>query len=71
MPCPGRPQSPAADFEQVANKKQRDTARDDAEVKKKKEDNEAAGEENGAPEAGNAAGPVDLLAAEEDEDVIF
>jgi V-type H+-transporting ATPase subunit D len=40
-------------------------------MKKKREDIEARGEENVAPEAEDSAGPTDLLAAAEDEDVIF
>ncbi|KAJ0168750.1 V-type proton ATPase subunit D [Colletotrichum tanaceti] len=51
-------------LKKVANKKQRDTAATDAEIKAKK----AA---NAAEERGDAPGPTDLLAAEEDNDVIF
>ena len=40
-------------------------------MKKKKEEIAARGEENVAPEPEEATGPSDLLAAEEDEDVIF
>ncbi|KAL2200622.1 ATP synthase subunit D-domain-containing protein [Corynascus similis CBS 632.67] len=58
-------------LKKVANKKHRDTAAADAETKKKKEDAEAAGEENVAPESEETSGPADLLAAEEDDDVIF
>ncbi|GKT69786.1 V-type D subunit ATP synthase [Colletotrichum tofieldiae] len=50
-------------LKKVANKKQRDTAAADAEIKAKK----AA---NAAEERGDS-GPNDLLAAEEDNDVIF
>ena len=55
---------------QVANKKQRDNVAADAERKQRSEDLDLAAREaeNEAPEA---AGPADLLAAEEDEDVIF
>jgi V-type H+-transporting ATPase subunit D len=60
-----------ADPVQVANKKQRDNAAADAERKQRKEELAARGEENEAPEPEQAAGPTDLLAAEEDEDVIF
>lgn len=49
---------------QVAGKKQRDTAAADAEIKAKK----AA---RAAEEKGDTSGPGDLLAAEEDNDVIF
>jgi V-type H+-transporting ATPase subunit D len=64
----------------VANKKQRDTAAADAEMKQRKEDQAAkdlaakeAGVENEAPKPEPEAddGPTDMLAAEEDEDVIF
>jgi V-type H+-transporting ATPase subunit D len=40
-------------------------------LKRKKEDLEAQGAENEAPTAEDAAGPTDMLAADEDEDVIF
>jgi V-type H+-transporting ATPase subunit D len=53
---------------QVANKKQKDIAASDAEMKKKREAAQAGNQENQAPED---SGPTDLLAAEEDEDVIF
>jgi hypothetical protein len=45
----------------------------DAEMKAKREAKAALELENGAPEevADATAGPTDLLAAEEDEDVIF
>lgn len=49
---------------QVAGKKQRDTAAADAEIKAKK----AA---RAAEEKGDTSGPGDLLATEEDNDVIF
>jgi len=60
----------------VANKKQRDNAAQDAEMKAKREAKAAAkaalDQENQEPEeAQDTAGPTDLLAAEEDEDVIF
>jgi V-type H+-transporting ATPase subunit D len=58
---------------QVANKKQKDSAAADAEMKKRREDQAAdqaaRDQENQAPE--DTSGPTDLLAAEEDEDVIF
>jgi V-type H+-transporting ATPase subunit D len=54
--------------EQVANKKQKDNAASDAEMKKRRED-QARDQENQAPD--DNSGPSDLLAAEEDEDVIF
>lgn len=54
---------------QVANKKQKDNAASDAEMKRRKEEKAAQGQENQAPE--DTSGPTDLLAAEEDEDVIF
>jgi len=51
---------------QVANKKQRDTAALDEELKKKKDQNgETAGSEQAPAE------PADLLKSVEDEDVIF
>jgi V-type H+-transporting ATPase subunit D len=56
-------------LKKVANKKQRDTAAADAEMKARRQaqaDNEGASEKK--PD--NAA-PTDILAAEEDEDVIF
>lgn len=57
---------------QVANKKQRDNAALDAELKAKREAKEAQDKEDEASGAQDAtAGPVDLLAAEDDEDVIF
>ncbi len=54
---------------QVANKKQKDNAASDAEMKKKREDKQARDQENQVPE--DTSGPSNLLAAEEDEDVIF
>lgn len=56
--------------DKVANKKQRDTAAADAEMKAKRE---AQAEKEGASleKAQDGAGSTDLLAAEEDEDVIF
>ncbi|KAJ4419005.1 H(+)-transporting V1 sector ATPase subunit D [Gnomoniopsis sp. IMI 355080] len=53
-------------LKKVANKKQRDTAAQDAEMKAKKE--AKAGKENGG---GQDTGPSDLLAAGEEDDVIF
>ncbi len=60
---------------QVANKKQRDIAAQDAEMKQKRLEAAARQEngennENNAPEEGDSA-PADILAAEEDNDVIF
>ncbi|KAL1871705.1 hypothetical protein VTK73DRAFT_1926 [Phialemonium thermophilum] len=55
-------------LKKVANKKQRDNAADDEEMQKRKEALVAADQENKVPEK---SGPADLLAAEEDEDVIF
>jgi V-type H+-transporting ATPase subunit D len=52
---------------QVANKKQRDTAAADAEMKVKRE----AKEKNSTDAATNDSGPADILAAQEDDDVIF
>lgn len=52
-------------LKKVANKKQRDTAAQDAEMKAKKE--AQGGKEN----RGDSSGPSDMLAAEEEEDVIF
>lgn len=54
----------------VANKKQRDTAAADAEMKAKRE---AQAEKNvpNQEKVQDATGPTDLLAAEEDDDVIF
>lgn len=54
---------------QVAGKKQRDNAALDAELKEKREAQEKRDKEEG--EAAEASGPADILAAEEDEDVIF
>jgi V-type H+-transporting ATPase subunit D len=57
------------DRSQVANKKQRDTAAADAEMKAKraaKEGKDASGADND-----DDKGPTDLLGADEDEDVIF
>jgi V-type H+-transporting ATPase subunit D len=54
---------------QVANKKQRDTAAADAEMKAKRE--AEAANEGGQQHASGGAGAADLLAAEDDEDVIF
>lgn len=52
-------------LKKVANKKQRDTAALDAEMKARREAN--AGKEKNSDDSG----PSDLLAAEEEEDVIF
>jgi V-type H+-transporting ATPase subunit D len=53
---------------QVANKKQRDNAAQDAEMKKRREE-AALRDEDQAPES--STGPADILSAEDDEDVIF
>lgn len=53
-------------LKKVANKKQRDTAASDAELKKKME---AEGKENARANGGQ--GPSDLLGENEDDDVIF
>lgn len=57
------------DCSKVANKKQRDNAAQDAEMKKRKEESEAKNEEDETAEDSSA--PADLLAAEGEEDVIF
>jgi V-type H+-transporting ATPase subunit D len=71
--CRGRtlPKNHVLTPEQVANKKQRDTAAQDAEMKKMREALAAQGDENRAPEPEEDDEPKDMLAAEEDEDVIF
>jgi V-type H+-transporting ATPase subunit D len=51
---------------QVANKKQRDTAAADAEMKAKREQSKV---EQGGNDGEGA--PTDLLAADDDDDVIF
>lgn len=53
-------------LKKVANKKQRDTAAQDAEMKAKKE--ARAGKENGGNQD---TGPSDMLADGEEDDVIF
>lgn len=53
-------------LKKVANKKQRDTAAQDAEMKAKKE--AQAGKEN---RDDDNSGPSDMLAAGDEEDVIF
>jgi V-type H+-transporting ATPase subunit D len=53
----------------VANKKQRDTAAADAEMKARREAADAL--EAGDKVDGDAAGPTDILAGEDEEDVIF
>lgn len=57
-----------ADRPKVSNKKQRDNAAQDAEMKRRKEERATREQEDETPEA---SGPTDLLAAEGDEDVIF
>ncbi|KAL6892194.1 vacuolar ATP synthase subunit D [Trichoderma evansii] len=54
-------------LKKVANKKQRDNAAADAEMKAKRE---AAGNNDTGAAAGDS-GPADILAAEDDDDVIF
>ncbi|KAK4103563.1 hypothetical protein N658DRAFT_494059 [Parathielavia hyrcaniae] len=56
-------------LKKVANKKKLDNAAAEADRQHRSEELAAMEEENGAPE--RASGPTDLLAAEEDEDVIF
>lgn len=55
-------------LKKVSNKKQRDNAAQDAEMKRRKEERATREQEDETPEA---SGPTDLLAAEGDEDVIF
>lgn len=50
-------------LKKVANKKQRDTAAQDAEMKAKKE--------AGGVKENSADGPGDILGAQDDDDVIF
>ena len=54
-------------LKKVANKKQRDNAAQDAEMKARQA--EHADKENAEPD--NQSGPADILAAEGEEDVIF
>ena len=68
MPSPNSGFQLRLTYFQVANKKQADNAASDAEMKQRREDL-ARDQENQAPEENQ--GPTDLLAAEEDEDVIF
>lgn len=56
-------------LKKVANKKQRDNAAQDAEMKKRREELALRDRENQALE--ESSGPADILAAEDDEDVIF
>ncbi|KAK4176989.1 putative vacuolar ATP synthase [Triangularia setosa] len=60
-------------LKKVAGKKQRDTAEQDAEMKARKEAQAAAAANEEKQASASAADdvPADLLAAEEDEDVIF
>lgn len=53
----------------MANKKQRDTAAADAEMKARRE--ASGGQEVGGSIDNEATGPSDLLAGEDEEDVIF
>ncbi|EGR52115.1 uncharacterized protein TRIREDRAFT_2476 [Trichoderma reesei QM6a] len=54
-------------LKKVANKKQRDTAAADAEMKAKRE----AAEQNETDAKAQDSGPADILAGEDDDDVIF
>lgn len=54
---------------QVANKKQRDTAAADAEMKARREAEAAA--QSGQPSQKDDAPPADVLGADDDDDVIF
>jgi V-type H+-transporting ATPase subunit D len=56
-------------LKKVAGKKQRDIAEQDAELKKRREALEAKEQKTEAPD--ESSGPADILAAEDDEDVIF
>lgn len=56
-------------LKKVANKKQRDTAALDAEMAAKREVEAEAGKEKFVEE--DTSAPADMLAAEEEEDVIF
>ncbi|KKA25295.1 H(+)-transporting two-sector ATPase [Rasamsonia emersonii CBS 393.64] len=59
-------------LKKVSNKKQRDNAAQDAEIQAKRQEQEQAKKENGAAaEADKDQAPTDLLAQEEDQDVIF
>ena len=55
-------------LKKVAGKKQRDVAAADAEMKAKKEAQEAGDQENVKPAE---SGPSDMLATGDDDDVIF
>ena len=57
-------------LDQVQNKKQRDTAAQDAEMKKKREDAEGA-EKKTESDKENGGNAPDILGDEEDADVIF
>jgi V-type H+-transporting ATPase subunit D len=57
-----------ANIFQVANKKQRDTAAADAEMKAKREAQAATAGDQARDED---SGPTDILAAEDEEDIIF
>ena len=52
----------------MSGKKQRDTAAADAEIRAKREQQKEAG---GGVNTAEDAGPTDILAQQEDEDVIF
>lgn len=61
-------------LKKVANKKARDTAAADAEMKEKKAQQQLlleSGQENEVPAAEGPDTTTDILAAEEDQDVIF
>jgi len=55
----------------VQNKKQRDTAAQDAEMKLKREAEEKAEKENPSSDKENESGNPDILGEQEDADVIF
>ncbi|PQE13762.1 vacuolar ATP synthase subunit D protein [Rutstroemia sp. NJR-2017a BVV2] len=58
-------------LKKVQNKKQRDTAAQDAEMKARKEKAAAEKEKSGTSDKENTSAPPDLLGDEEDADVIF
>jgi len=58
-------------LKKVQNKKQRDTAAQDAEMKARKEKAAAEEEKSGSSDKENTSAPPDLLGDEEDADVIF
>jgi V-type H+-transporting ATPase subunit D len=58
-------------LKKVQNKKQRDTAAQDAEMKARKEKKAAEEEKSGSSDKENTSATPDLLGDEEDADVIF